>query len=286
MLKNADTALYRAKAAGRGTWRLFEPIMDAQLQERRALEIDLRRALAGDEFLLHFQPVLTTRTKVVNGFEALIRWQHPLHGLLRPNQFIPLCEEIGLIVPLGEWVLREACRQAAAWSDRISVAVNLSAVQFRTASLVGVVRDALDASGLAADRLELEITESVLLRNTQGTLDTLHELRALGVRISMDDFGTGYSSLSYLQKFPFDKIKIDQSFVRGMDDSSDCRAIVRAVTGLGASMGIKTTAEGVETDEQMARIRAEGCTQVQGYLTGRPLPATEAAALLHPPLSA
>jgi diguanylate cyclase (GGDEF)-like protein len=286
LLKNADLALYRAKGDGRGMFRFFETGMDASMQARRALEIDLRRALALKQFHLVYQPQVDLETDTITGFEALLRWRHPERGLVSPADFIPLSEEIGIINPIGEWVLRTACLEAMSWVRPASIAVNLSPVQFRGSKLVAMVTSALAQSGLDPSRLELEITEGALLENTEKVLSVLHAVRELGVRISMDDFGTGYSSLSYLQKFPFDKIKIDQSFVRGMDDSSDCRAIVRAVTGLGASMGIKTTAEGVETDEQMARIRAEGCTQVQGYLTGRPLPATEAAALLHPPLSA
>ncbi len=280
LLKNADTALYRAKACGRGTCRVFEPIMDAQLQERRTLEIDLRRALASDEFVLHFQPVLNARTQVISGFEALIRWHHPQHGLLRPNQFIPLCEEIGLIVPLGKWVLMEACRQAATWSDAINVAVNLSAVQFRCANLVGVVRDALDASGLAADRLELEITETVLLRNTQATLDTLHQLRDLGVRISMDDFGIGYSSLNYLRRFPFDKIKIDKCFVSELARGHESQAIVRAILELGSALSMSITAEGVETEQQFELLCAEQCPEVQGNLFSEPRPAEAISGLI------
>jgi predicted signal transduction protein with EAL and GGDEF domain len=275
LLKNANMALYRAKGDGRGTFRFFEPIMDAEIQERRALEIDLRKALANNEFELFFQPMLTTRTKALTGFEALIRWRHPGRGLVVPDQFIPLCEEIGLIIPLGEWALQEACRQAATWPEHIGVAVNLPPVQFRTGNLVSFVRDALEASGLHPGRLELEIIESVLLQNTTATFDTLHHLRNLGLRISMDDFGTGYSSLSYLRSFPFDKIKIDKSFIRGLCDRTDSLAIVRAILELGRSLGMAVTAEGVETEQQFEMLQAERCTEVQGYLFGRPRPAKD-----------
>ena len=280
LLKHADLALYRAKAEGRGTYRFFEPAMNAQMQARRSLEIDLRRALALKQFELAFQPQIQLETGAVVGFEALLRWNHPERGPVSPALFIPLAEEIGLIVGIGEWALRAACREAAGWTQAASIAVNLSPVQFRGGRLVETVMNVLAQTGLDPARLELEITEGALLENTDGVLAVLNGLRALGVRISMDDFGTGYSSLSYLQKFPFDKIKIDQSFVRGMEDNAECGAIVRAIARLGASLGMRTTAEGVETPDQLAAIRAEGCTEVQGYLTGRPMPAAQAAALL------
>ncbi len=280
LLKNADLALYRAKADGRGVFRFFKPDMDAKMQARRSLEIDLRRALALKQFYLAYQPQVDAQDGRVTGFEALLRWTHAERGDVSPADFIPLAEEVGLINPIGEWVLRTACAEAARWPETVSLAVNLSPVQFRGAKLVGVVTSALAYSGLPADRLELEITEGALLENTDIVLGVLNSLRAVGVRISMDDFGTGYSSLSYLQKFPFTKIKIDQSFVRQMEDSADCSAIVRAVIALGQSLGMKTTAEGVETEAQRQRIRAEGCTEIQGYLTGRPMNAGEAAALV------
>ena len=280
LLKNADLALYRAKADGRGVFRFFEPAMNASMQTRRALEIDLRRALALKEFELAYQPQVNAADGELVGFEALLRWRHPERGFVSPADFIPLAEEIGLINPIGEWVLRTACAEAAGWPEPISLAVNLSPVQFRGGRIVEVVASALARSGLAATRLELEITEGALLDDTEGVLKALNALRALGIRISMDDFGTGYSSLSYLQKFPFTKIKIDQSFVRRMEERADCGAIVRAVVALGASLGMKTTAEGVETEAQRERIRAEGCTEIQGYLTGRPMPASAAAELL------
>ena len=270
LLKNADMALYRAKSDGRRLYRFFEREMDARLQARRALELDLRKALADGEFELFYQPLIDLRTESISGFEALLRWNHPERGLVSPAEFIPLAEEIGLIVPLGEWVLREACLEAAKWPRRMKVAVNLSPVQFKRRNLAPAVVRALSASALSANRLELEITESVLLLEDDATVKTLHLLRGLGVRISMDDFGTGYSCLSYLRSFPFDKIKIDRSFVRDLAEKEDCAAIVRAVAGLGASLGITTTAEGVETVEQLAQVRAQGCTEAQGYLFSRP----------------
>ncbi len=219
-------------------------------------------------------------TNRVTGFEALLRWRHPERGMVSPGAFIPLAEEIGLIVPLGEWVLRQACAEAATWPEDVKVAVNLSPVQFKSRDLVPAVLNALAASGLAPERLELEITESVLLQDNDATLATLHRLRDLGLRISMDDFGTGYSSLSYLRSFPFDKIKIDRSFVRDLSESEDSLAIVRAVAGLGSSLGMATTAEGVETEAQLDRLRAAGCTEVQGYLFSPPRPAAEVAEVL------
>ncbi len=281
LLKNADLALYRAKAEGRGTYRFFEREMDARMQARHVLELDLRHAVSTCAFELHYQPIIDLGTNDVSGFEALLRWNDPTRGRITPAEFIPLAEETGLIIPLGEWVLREACRQAARWPDHVHIAVNLSAVQFKSANLVGTVVSALSSSGLAPNRLELEITKSVLLHDSDATLATLHQLRDLGVSISMDDFGTGYSSLSYLRKFPFDKIKIDQSFIRELADGGDSLAIVRAVTGLGSSLGIATVAEGVETPEQLKRLKAEGCTAVQGFYFGAARPAEEATAYLN-----
>jgi diguanylate cyclase (GGDEF)-like protein/PAS domain S-box-containing protein len=280
VLKNADMALYRSKDDGRGLFRYFQSEMDARMRARRALEVELRRALVAGEFELNYQPFVSTTTNAVTGFEALLRWRNPVRGMVPPADFIPLAEEIGLITPIGEWVLRQACAEAANWPSNIRVAVNLSAVQFKGNKLAAVVASALAASGLPAERLELEITESVLLRNSEANLTTLHQLRALGVRISMDDFGTGYSSLSYLRSFPFDKIKIDQSFIREMGDNSGDAAIVSAVTGLGTSLGISTTAEGVETADQLERLKNEGCTEVQGYFLGRPMPAQDVHRLL------
>jgi diguanylate cyclase (GGDEF)-like protein len=280
LLKNADMALYRAKADGRGTFRFFEAGMDARAQARRLLEVDLRAALLRNEFVVHYQPIQDIKADRIVGFEALVRWNHPLRGMIPPLNFIPLAEETGLIVQLGDWVLRTACRDAAGWSQDVCVAVNLSPAQFKDRNLISSVVSALAVSGLAACRLELEITESVLLQDSDVTLATLHKLRALGVRISMDDFGTGYSSLSYLRSFPFDKIKIDRSFVNEVATRDDSMAIVRAVTGLGKSLGISTTAEGVETSEQLALLRLEGCTEVQGYLFSPPRPAEDVERML------
>ncbi|MFC5556096.1 putative bifunctional diguanylate cyclase/phosphodiesterase [Methylobacterium iners] len=275
LLKNADLALYRAKLDGRATYRFFEPEMDARMQMRRQLELDMRQALARREFQLHYQPQLQLEGNRLIGCEALIRWQHPVRGMVSPLDFIPLAEEIGLIVPIGEWVMRQACRDAVTWPAPLSVAVNVSPAQFKSERLVEMVMSALSASGLPATRLEVEITEGVLLHESEKTLQTLHRLRELGVRVSMDDFGTGYSSLSYLRSFPFDKIKIDRSFVKDLSDKRDGEAIIRAIAGLGKSLGMTTVAEGVETPDQMERIRAEGCTDVQGYLISRPVPASE-----------
>ena len=279
--RNADLALYHAKEAGRSTWSFFEPHMDARALARRSLEIDLRKALALREFELHYQPQVDLETDSIVGFEALLRWRHPERGLVSPADFIPLAEEIGLIVPLGEWVLREACQQAARWPKEVSVAVNVSPHQFADpARLVSLVAKSLASSGLPGKRLEIEITESVLLRSEQTVLEALHRLRAMDVRVAMDDFGTGYSSLSQLHSFPFDKIKIDRSFVKDRDDVAGQNAIVRAITALGVSLGMATIAEGVETSDQLARIRAEGCTSVQGYLFSRPVPVEEVAHLI------
>jgi diguanylate cyclase (GGDEF)-like protein/PAS domain S-box-containing protein len=280
LLRNADMALYRAKAEGRGTAHFFEPEMDRRIQARRVLELDLRKAFANGELELFYQPLISISTNAVSGFEALLRWRHPERGMVPPAEFIPLAEDIGMIVPLGEWVLRQACSEAVRWPGELKVAVNLSPAQFRSRGVVKAVLTALAYSGLPASRLELEITETVLLGETDANLATLHQLRQLGVRISMDDFGTGYSSLSYLRSFPFDKIKIDRSFVSESSERPDCAAIIRAVAGLGASLGIPTTAEGVETADQLARVRAEGCTEVQGYLFSPPRPASELGALI------
>lgn len=275
LLRCADLALYKAKDSGRSTYRHFEPEMDIQMQARRLLELDLRRAQALREFSLAYQPQYNLASKTVTGFEALLRWTSPSRGSVSPALFIPLAEELKLIIPIGDWVLRTACKQAAAWSDPLNIAVNVSAVQFEDQDFAEKVKSALAESNLAPRRLELEITESVLLGDKDTALRMLHSLRALGVRVSMDDFGTGYSSLSYLQSFPFDKIKIDQSFVRGNADEPNRLAIVRAIAALGQSLGMTTTAEGVETDEQLARIEADGCTDVQGYLISRPMPADD-----------
>jgi len=282
LLRNADMALYRAKAEGRGSAHFFEPEMDRRVQARRLLELDLRKAFAHGEFELFYQPLVNLNANAVSGFEALLRWRHAERGMIGPAEFIPLAEEIGLIVPLGEWVLRQACTEAMRWPDILKVAVNLSPAQFRSRGVVKAVLTALAYSRLPPDRLELEITESVLLGETDANLATLHQLRELGVRISMDDFGTGYSSLSYLRCFPFDKIKIDRSFVKELSERPDCVAIIRAVAGLGLSLGIATTAEGVETSEQLERVHAEGCTEVQGYFFSPPRPASQLGDLIAP----
>jgi diguanylate cyclase (GGDEF)-like protein len=280
LMKNADLALYRAKADGRATYRFFEPEMDARMQARRALESDLRSAIATHEFELHYQAIVNLATGNIGGFEALLRWHHPGRGLVPPADFISVAEETGLIVPIGEWVIRDACFEAAGWPVPAKVAVNLSPVQLRSPGLVASVTAALEESGLAPNRLEIEITETVLLQDSEATLATLHQLRNLGTHISMDDFGTGYSSLSYLRKFPFDKIKIDRSFVRDLAKHDDSLAIVRAVAALGKSLGIATTAEGVETAEQLERVRNEGCTEVQGFFFGQARPAADVLRLL------
>ena len=273
ILRNADLALYRAKGDGRGMFRFFERGMDAQMQARRALECDLRKALAGGEFELYYQPVVDLASNEISGLEALIRWHHPEKGMVPPNTFIPLAEEIGLIVPIGEWAIREACTTAASWPRELKVAVNLSPAQFRSPGLLQVIVEALAASGLSPVRLELEITETILLQDSEATLATLYRLRELGVRVAMDDFGTGYSSLSYLQSFPFDKIKIDRSFVKDIAESTGSLNIVRAVAALAKGLGMAATAEGVETQAQLDKIRCEGCSEMQGFLFSIPLPA-------------
>jgi diguanylate cyclase (GGDEF)-like protein len=280
LLKNADMALYRAKEDGRARFHFFESEMDVKAQARRTLELDLRNAVTAGEFEVFYQPIVNLAENRVTGFEALLRWNHPTRGRVAPNEFIPLAEETGLICTIGEWVIRQACAEARKWPSDLRVAVNVSPVQFRNKTLISAVVSALAASGLRPDLLELEITETVLMTNNDATLEALHQLRNLGVRISMDDFGTGYSSLSYLRSFPFDKIKIDQSFVRDLIERPDSIGIIRAVAGLGHSYGMTTTAEGVETQEQLDQMRAEGCSEVQGYFFSKPVPASEIAQLL------
>ncbi|MCJ2081164.1 putative bifunctional diguanylate cyclase/phosphodiesterase [Methylobacterium sp. J-090] len=275
LLRNADLALYGAKGAGRNTHHCFTVAMEAAIRARRDLEQDLRAAFAGGGLELYYQPVLLAASGRLMGFEALLRWRHPERGFISPAEFVPMAEETGLIGPIGEWVLRTACAEAASWPTSLRVAVNLSPIQFRDRGLPGVVRRALAEAGLAPDRLELEITETVLLAENASNLAVLHQLRALGARIAMDDFGTGYSSLGYLRSFPFDRIKIDRSFVSEMETHPEAAAIVRAIVDLGASLGILTTAEGIETDGQFQRLRAAGCDEVQGFLFGRPMPAGE-----------
>jgi diguanylate cyclase (GGDEF)-like protein len=281
LIKSADLALYRAKSDGGSTYRLFEAGMDEEMRCRRQLEVDLRTALAKEELELFYQPQVSTTSSKVIGFEALIRWRHPERGLVSPAVFIPLAEEIGLIKPIGAWVLRRACAEASHWPEDVKVAVNLSPAQFRDFSLPDIVTAALRSSGLAAERLELEITESLLLLDDQAVLKILHDLRALGTRIAMDDFGTGYSSLSYLRRFPFDKIKIDQSFIRGLAEEGDAAAIVRAVISLGQSLGMAVNAEGVETLQQLATLRMQGCGEVQGYLFSQPRPSHDVLTIIH-----
>jgi diguanylate cyclase (GGDEF)-like protein len=280
LLKCADLALYRAKSDGRSVYRLFQTEMDARMQARRTMELDLQHALPADQLELFYQPLIDVQTKQIAGFEALLRWHHPTKGLISPDQFIPLAEETGIIVPIGEWVLRQACAAAANWPVELKVAVNLSPVQFKCHNLMGAIVSALGESGLPASRLELEITETVMLNDTEATLATLRQFQELGINIAMDDFGIGYSSLSYLRRFPFDRIKIDQSFVRELGKQTDCIAIVRAVTKLGIALGMAITAEGVETQEQLAALEREGCTEVQGYLFSRPVPGSGVIDLL------
>jgi diguanylate cyclase (GGDEF)-like protein len=272
LLKNVDLALHRAKSDGLGAYRFFERAMDERMQYRRTLEIDLRRALALGEFSLVYQPQVNLRQNKVTGFEALLRWQSPIRGAVSPFEFIPVAEETGIITSIGEWVLRTACLEAARWSGAQKVSVNVSAIQFKSPTLVATVTSALGESGLGPQRLELEVTESVMLDAGGTALAVLQNLREIGVRVALDDFGIGYSSLGYLRDYPFDRIKIDQSFVRGRANDAVGRAIVRAVASLGQSLGIATVAEGVETEEQMARVGSDGCTDVQGYLISRPMP--------------
>lgn len=279
MLKNADIALYRSKQSGRGSVRIFEANMDLELQARKLLDYDLRQALVKDELEVFYQPLIGLEGKNITGIEALVRWRHPVRGLVSPDAFIPLAEENGLIISIGEWVLRTACRQATQWPD-MRVAVNLSPVQFKHRELVETVSQVLAETGLLPHLLELEITESVLLYDTKAALEVLTALKKLGVQIAMDDFGTGYSSLGYLNSFPFDKIKIDKSFITDINGNDKSNAIVKSVISLGQSLQMITTAEGVETFEQASFLRDEGCQQVQGYFFGRPMPKEELTALL------
>jgi len=280
LLHKADMALYGAKNDGRGTFRFFEAEMDARVKARRALELDLRIALANDQFELYYQPILDLESNEISACEALLRWHHPRRGIIPPEEFIPIAEENGLIAPIGEWVMKAACAEAANWPRDLAVTVNVSPVQFKEQTLALIVAGAIAKSGLSPRRLEIEITEAVLMRETEAILSTLHELRSLGVRIVMDDFGTGYSSLSYLRMFPFDKIKIDRSFIKDVADKEDATAIVEAVTSLATRLNITTVAEGVETEAQLAKSRALGCTEIQGHLFSPPKPAAEIARLL------
>ncbi|HET7850619.1 MAG TPA: EAL domain-containing protein [Pseudolabrys sp.] len=275
LLKNADMALYGAKADGRGTFRFFEPEMDTRMKARRELEMDLRNAITNKEFELYYQPLVNLQKNEITAFEALLRWNHPTRGVTSPADFIPVAEETGLIVPLGEWVLKTACAEAINWPGHVKVAVNLSAAQLNSRNLLSMVTTALTDSGLPPSKLQLEITETVLLQNTFSTLATLHELQKIGVQIALDDFGTGYSSLSYLRSFPFDKIKIDKSFVQDLANGTEPLAIVNAVANLAKCLNMTSTAEGVETKQQLETLQSVGCTEMQGYLFSKARPARE-----------
>jgi len=280
ILKNADLAMYAAKAAGRRTYRFFETDMEAEVRARRSLEMDLRQALVDGGFEVYYQPCLDLQTNAITGCEALVRWRHPQRGMISPAEFIPLAEDTGLINQLGEWVLTTACKEAVSWPGNIRLAVNVSPVQFRSGMLALKVMAALAASGLAASRLELEITEAVLIRDDEAALAVLHDLRAIGVRIALDDFGTGYSSLSYLQRFPFDKIKIDRCFITDIAEPEGSSSIVQAVVTIAADRRMTTTAEGVETEQQRELLRELGCSEMQGYLFSPPKPAADIRPLL------
>jgi predicted signal transduction protein with EAL and GGDEF domain len=284
LLANAGAALFRAKAKSRGTISVYEPEMDQQIRDRRVLHQDLSGAIRNGELSLYFQPQAISGQTVdeseIIGFEALVRWLHPVRGFVAPANFIPLAEESGLIVEMGEWILREACREAASWPKPLQIAVNLSPAQFMHGDLVGLVHSILLETGLAPGRLELEITEGVLIEDFDRGLALLRRLKALGVRVSMDDFGSGYSSLSYLQAFPFDKIKIDRDFVLNLGRNPQSAAIVRAVIGLGHGLDMSIVAEGVETQEQLSFLADQGCDAVQGYFIGKPLPITQYSGLI------
>jgi diguanylate cyclase (GGDEF)-like protein len=280
LMKNADLALYRAKHEGKSTYHFFEPALDEAARQRRQLELDLRAAIKEGGFELNFQPLYSLAERRLTGFEALIRWNHPTRGRVNPAEFIPLAEETGLIIPIGEWVLREACHQASIWPADVSVAVNVSPKQFAATGIASTVLSALSASGLPTQRLELEITESIFIADVDATLATLHSLRNLGVKIALDDFGTGYSSLSYLRSFPFDKVKIDKSFVEDLGTSSNGHAMIRAITTLANALGMETLAEGVEDIAQYEVLEREGCQNIQGYLFSRPVAANAVAGLL------
>jgi EAL domain-containing protein (putative c-di-GMP-specific phosphodiesterase class I) len=271
LLRNADLALYRAKEAGRGTFAFFEESLNAQAQQRRQIENDLRLAVERGEFELYYQPLFDLEQNRVCSFEALLRWKHPQRGVIAPAEFIPIAEDTGLIVPIGAWVISEACVQAVRWPEHIRVAVNVSPVQFHRGTLQDTIVRALGKTGLDPARLEVEITESIFLEGSDATLRLLHSLRSLGVRIALDDFGTGYSSLSYLQSFPFDKLKIDRSFIQNLLTRQGASAIVRAITELAHALNIETTAEGVEETAQLMELRAHGCSSVQGFLFSEPM---------------
>jgi EAL domain-containing protein (putative c-di-GMP-specific phosphodiesterase class I) len=283
LLKNADMALYRAKSEGRGSWRFFEPEMDVKAQARRALELDLRQAVATGAFEVHYQPLVNLKTGRISTCEALLRWRHPERGMIPPGEFIPIAEEMGLIVDIGNWVLNRACLDCAKWPEDVRVAVNLSPIQFRRGNVMRAITDALAMSGLATERLEIEITESVLLQDTEATRALLLQLREFGVRISLDDFGTGYSSLSYLHLFPLHKVKIDRSFLAALGANKRALPLLRNVARLIGELGMSVTMEGVETKDQLDTIVNEAnFDEAQGYLFSRPVPAHELAKLLDP----
>jgi diguanylate cyclase (GGDEF)-like protein len=275
LIKNADLALYNAKANDRGSVSVFQMSMQDAMEAKRLVEIDLRTALADGQLELHYQPLVNVNSAVIVGYEALLRWHHPKRGLILPDHFIPIAEETGLIVPVGEWVIRSALDEVRHWPDNLSVSVNLSPAQLRSPNLIPTVINALAATSVNPQRLEMEITETVLMQDTEANLAIMHKLRELGVRIALDDFGTGYSSLNYLRSFPFDKIKIDRCFVEDVVNREDCKAIVRAVTGLAKSLGMSTTAEGVERNDQLDQLKRDGCSEAQGYLFSKAIPASE-----------
>ncbi|QFY61197.1 EAL domain-containing protein [Rhizobium grahamii] len=285
LMRHADLALYAAKESGRSTYRFYEPAMRLEAERRHMLTAEMREALQKGQFELFYQPIVQLDHDGLGGFEALLRWRHPERGLIPPMDFIPIAEENGLIVPIGEWVLREACRTAAAWPKHLKIAVNLSVCQFRHNSLLASVVAALDESGLQPERLEIEITESVFLADVEQSLPLLRALKQLGIRIAIDDFGTGYSSFSYLRAFAFDKIKLDRSFISGIETDPGNLAIVRAVVGIGSGFNATTLAEGIETEEQLQKLRAEGFSEVQGFLLGRPMPRSEAEAMIYDGMS-
>jgi diguanylate cyclase (GGDEF)-like protein len=272
LIKNADLALSRAKSEGRGIYRFFEPEMDARTQARRKIELALKNALPRDEFELFYQPIVNLKTNQITSFEALLRWHHPERGLILPTEFVPVAEEIGLIAPIGDWVIYQSCKEAATWPEHLKVAINLSPAHLARSNIIALITGALAAARLPANRVELEVTEAVLLHATENTLATLHQLRAMGVRIALDDFGTGYSSLSYLRSFPFDKLKIDRSFIKDIGENEESVAIIEAIAMLAKALNVTTTAEGVETEQQLREIRRLGFTEMQGFLFSQPLP--------------
>jgi predicted signal transduction protein with EAL and GGDEF domain len=282
LLRNADLALYAAKTAGRNCAMRFEAGMDLAAQERRTIEMDLRGSLTKNEMRLHYQPLINAGTGETNGYEALIRWEHPVRGIVMPQEFIGVAEDTGMIVQIGEWVIRQAVDDLASWESHLTVSINLSPAQMRSPTLISTMVQSLARTGVDAQRICLEITESVLMQDSEANIETLHKLRSLGLQIALDDFGTGYSSLNYLRSFPFNKIKIDRCFVSEIDTREDCRAIVRSVVNLAKSLGMATTAEGVERPEQADCLQLEGCGEVQGYLYSKAVPVGELSDLRAP----